>query len=325
MTRRIFERLTHPLSIKWELTYRCNLRCLHCGVCGGDPLPNELNSAEAFGVCRKIGQSKALNVLLAGGEALLRKDFFQLAEELNEYDIILSFETNGWYLDEETVRALAETGFECVKVSLDGVRAETHDRLRKAAGSWERAVQSVRNLIEYNIEVAVGFCPVKFNIAEIGDFIDFCVELGVSRINTGELAPQGRAFMNWEKIAPTNEQYIQFFTTLDRKSEEYKGKIILAYIRNIMETLSNQWNAPPAHLHIAPSGKIRLSSVLPFVFGDIRDTPIDILFQQYQKAWSTEKVRAYLQKIQCMEDFLEYPAEIPYLNYEEELFLEEGL
>jgi len=322
MTLQIFSGLTHPVSIKWELTYKCNMRCLHCGVCGGDPLPHELTATEARHVCTKVGHSKAITVLLAGGEALLRKDFFQIAQELTDYDMVLTFESNGWYLNSETVETLAKTGFKCVKVSLDGVNAQPHDRLRNAPGSWERAVHGIQNLIEHGIEATVGFCPVEFNIAEIGDLIDFCVELGISRINTGELAPQGRAFINWEQLAPSKEQYNRFFSTLDEKSEEYKGEIALAYTRNIMKNISTQWSSPPAHIHIAPSGKIRLSSVLPFVLGDIRHHTIDELFGWYKNAWRTEKVRAYLQKIQHMEDFLKYPHEIPYLNYEEELACE---
>lgn len=285
-------------------------------------MPCELTFAEAQNVCGKVGRSKAITVQFSGGEPLVREDFFLIAGELHEHDMLLSLESNGWLLNSKTIEELVKVGVMSVKVSLDGVRAETHDQLRGLKGSWERAVQGIKSLIDSGIKASVGFCPVRFNIQEIDSFVDFCVGIGISQINTGELAPQGRGYSNWEQIAPLKGQYDHFFATLDRKSEEYKREITLRYTRNIMGELSKQWGSPPAHLLIAPSGKIRMSGLLPFVFGNVRDSSMDALFQSYLKAWRMEKVRTYLQKIQHMKDFLNYPGEIPFLNFEEELTLE---
>jgi MoaA/NifB/PqqE/SkfB family radical SAM enzyme len=314
-----FGELTHPVSIKWELTYNCNMQCLHCGVCGGSCVPHELNTEEALHVCDKIRQSKAITVLFSGGEPLLREDFFLIAQTLHDYNMLLSIESNGWLLDSKTVETLADMQVQYVKVSLDGRNPETHDRLRNFQGSWEKAVRAIKNLIQAGIKTAVGFCPVRFNIAEVERVIDFCVEIGVSQINTGELAPQGRGFTNWDKISLSKEQYNHFFSILDEKSKEYQGNITINYTENIMKNISTQWKAPPAQIIISPSGKIRLSGLLPFVLGSVRDQSINELFMWYKRAWRTEKVKKYLKKIQRMEDFLKYPDEVPFLNYEEVL------
>ena len=75
--------LVGPLMVAWDVTNRCNLKCMHCLNRSGDEryhdFSNELSSSEAIDVCRQIIELNPYSVCLCGGEPLLRTDFFDIS------------------------------------------------------------------------------------------------------------------------------------------------------------------------------------------------------------------------------------------------------
>jgi MoaA/NifB/PqqE/SkfB family radical SAM enzyme len=71
-----------PLSGDIELTFRCNLRCVHC-YCNlplndQEAIENELTTEEVFNILDQIAEAGCLWLLITGGEPLLRKDFLEI-------------------------------------------------------------------------------------------------------------------------------------------------------------------------------------------------------------------------------------------------------
>ena len=87
--------LDAPICLTWELTYACNLACVHCLSSSGRRDPGELTPAEARGIVDELVALKVFYVNIGGGEPMLRPDFFDLVEYAVERKVGVKFSTNG--------------------------------------------------------------------------------------------------------------------------------------------------------------------------------------------------------------------------------------
>lgn len=161
-----------PFRALWEITRKCDLRCEHCLVQGGESEPDELTTGEALDLVDQLADLGVGAVSLTGGEPLLRPDWPLLAARVRAKGMRLRFSSNGHLLDEDTIRHLVALGVESFSVSLDGLQA-THDRLRHgpvggaARSSYEQVLTAIDRLRQTPIVVAVRTTVLKQNLDEL--------------------------------------------------------------------------------------------------------------------------------------------------------------
>ena len=109
-----------PRVCVWELTLRCNLRCLHCGATAGSARPDELTTAEALRVADELAALKTREVTLMGGEIFLRPDWLAVAEALRAGDVQLVVFTNCTLITPERIAQLRALEPRTIGTSLDG-------------------------------------------------------------------------------------------------------------------------------------------------------------------------------------------------------------
>ena len=80
VTDRLSLGLEAPICLTWELTYGCNLACVHCLSSSGRRDPRELTTAELFGVVDELAAMQVFYVNIGGGEPTLRPDFWDLLD-----------------------------------------------------------------------------------------------------------------------------------------------------------------------------------------------------------------------------------------------------
>ncbi|MGH9139420.1 MAG: radical SAM protein, partial [Acidimicrobiales bacterium] len=68
LTDQLKRGLDAPICLTWELTYACNLQCVHCLSSSGRRDPAELTTAEAFAVLDELRALKVFYVNIGGGE-----------------------------------------------------------------------------------------------------------------------------------------------------------------------------------------------------------------------------------------------------------------
>ena len=69
--------LDAPICLTWELTYACNLACIHCLSSSGRADPRELTTAECFAVIDELQAMQVFYVNIGGGEPTVRRDFWR--------------------------------------------------------------------------------------------------------------------------------------------------------------------------------------------------------------------------------------------------------
>lgn len=155
-----------PLSGSFELTPCCNLACKMCYVRmskAEQEATAPLRTAQEWvELGRKAKEMGMLYLLLTGGEPFLRRDFQEIFQQLHALGLILSINSNGTLINEETVAWLRQTPPSRINITLYGASAETYGRLCGDPAGFDRAIKAIRLL------KAAGIC-VKLNYSVTPD------------------------------------------------------------------------------------------------------------------------------------------------------------
>ncbi len=122
--------------VVWNLTRRCNLKCLHCyAQATARAAPDELSPTEALALLQDLKDFGVPVVLFSGGEPLLRPDLLELVAWTVKAGMRAVISSNGTLITPEVARGLQGLGVSYVGISLDG-NEETHDRFRGQPGAY---------------------------------------------------------------------------------------------------------------------------------------------------------------------------------------------
>ena len=157
-----------PLFASYNVTGRCNMRCLFCEWWKTDrpELPTKKALAAIDAVC-------SLGVPffdLSGGEPLLRKDLSALAKRAAFHGCLVSMNTNGTLLNEKRLSEIADV-LDLVVVSLDGPK-DVHDKIRGVPGTYHKAMKAIRLLKAHGIKVGINSVATPWNIDVLPSFIE---------------------------------------------------------------------------------------------------------------------------------------------------------
>ncbi len=178
--------------VAWNITRRCNLRCVHCyAVARTAADADELTFAEA---CRFLDGLAAFNVpavLFSGGEPLLHPRVFDLLQHASQRGLTASLSTNGTRIDQPTAVRLRDAGVKYVGISLDGLAA-TNDRFRGVSGAFDLALRGMRASRDAGMRVGLRFTMTRENVDDIPGLLDLAADEGIPRVCIYHLAYSGR-------------------------------------------------------------------------------------------------------------------------------------
>jgi radical SAM protein with 4Fe4S-binding SPASM domain len=135
-----------PRTCVWEITSRCNFRCLHCAssLSSLASRGEELDTARALQICEELAAAGCEYVAISGGEALLRPDWADLARRLRELGVRVGLISNGLLVTNDTALAMARVGVSILAISVDGLK-DTHDAIRCREGSFDAAMCAIEH------------------------------------------------------------------------------------------------------------------------------------------------------------------------------------
>jgi radical SAM protein with 4Fe4S-binding SPASM domain len=175
VSRRALERGV-PLSVQFDLTYRCNERCVHCYLDHADH--GEMTTAEVRDVLRQLADAGTLFLTLSGGEVLMRMDFFEILEYARSLLFCVKIKTNAFMIREKQAERLRELGVQSVQVSIYSHRPEVHDAITKLPGSLKRSIEGIRFLQSCGLKVIVANILMRQNLSDYAGVKALAQELG---------------------------------------------------------------------------------------------------------------------------------------------------
>jgi len=164
-----------PLSVQFDVTYRCNERCVHCYLDHNDY--GELSIAEITGVLDQLAEAGVFFLCFSGGEVLLRPDFFRILEYARSLLFCVKVKTNAFMIRQKEADRLCALGVHSVQVSIYSHRAEVHDAITKLPGSLKGSLRGIRLLRERGMRVAIANVLMRQNVQDYPGVLALAKEL----------------------------------------------------------------------------------------------------------------------------------------------------
>lgn len=178
--------------VVWNVTRRCNLKCVHCYAHAQDRnFSNELSTAQGKDLIDDLARFGAPVLLFSGGEPLVRKDLPQLAEYAVQKGMRAVISTNGTLITADMARTLKDIGLSYVGISLDGMAA-INDKFRGVPGAFNMALRGIENCQKAGIKVGLRFTINKANVEEISNIFDLLEKQNIPRVCFYHLVYAGR-------------------------------------------------------------------------------------------------------------------------------------
>lgn len=205
MSYEIFRQgLDAPICLTWEITYGCNLRCVHCLSSSGQRREDELTTDEAKRLIDEWAAMKVFYINVGGGEPMSRPDFFVLMNDALDQGIGVKFSTNGTLIDDAAADWIGSRDYLDVQISLDGATAATNDPVR-GTGSFLRARRAIDRLAARDVAFKINAVVTRQNIHELDALYALATDNG-GQVRLTRLRPSGRGIDVWERMRPAHAQ-----------------------------------------------------------------------------------------------------------------------
>lgn len=277
-------------DISWEITNRCNLRCIHCLPMSGAPRTNELTRAEVFSALDMFREAGADKICFTGGEPFCRSDFIQILEYAHNKGFTTSVITNGTLIDRKTLLKVKELDTD-IAVSLDGSSEEKNDFIR-GKGTFKKVIEFFTLCSECNVSVDVYMTVHSQNIGEIVKVGELVQKYKCKGLHIKEVTMDGRA------------QEVPFLQ-VDESDKEHMNEEITFLVERVfhekMCTDPRCW-ADGTSLFITATGNIypcvEIFSKRPdLALGTVRDCSLDHIYEYVTTQHDNDLLCPYVAKM----------------------------
>ena len=294
------KRFDYPITLQFELTAQCNLKCKHCYNRSGDADRETLMTPEKW--CELARQIVAdggiFQCIISGGEPLLLGDkLFDIMDILHADGTSFVVISNGLLLTKKFARRFNKYRYFWFQISIDGSTAELHDEFRGVEGSFARAVNGALEISDLGIPLVIAHTVTPKNLDRVEEMIQLSYDLGANSIILGEVMPSGRAYEHGEIIL-SDEQKNFLYGQIEELGQKYRGKITVqrsAELKIQMERYQQEVNAGGI---IRPNGDFRLDCMAPFTIGNVLKQSVkDIWLAKGVDAWQSDAVKNFVDSI----------------------------
>ncbi len=285
--QRIFLPWSHE-SLLYEVTARCNLKCLHCYNVwkdGVDYSEQELTTAESVRLIKKaIKQSRCTQFTITGGEPTLRDDLEELVSAAAKSCEHVTIITNGTNLPEERIKSLIEAGVTLFELPLNSADRAMHNKMAGDIDCFDKVTKAAADIRFHGSELAFVFVGTSMNIEHFKDALELGIALGARGFLYNRYNAGGECHGHPEKLMPSIAQVRDGLAVAQEYSEKY-GIGIGASIA-IPPCLIDPKDFPSvgfgfcaagtdrAYYTIDPVGNVRPCNHTPTVIGNLFETPL---------------------------------------------------
>lgn len=278
-----------PIGAKLELTYHCNLRCSFCYT--DSPRRTlartaEMDDEQWLKIIDEVIELGVIEAVLTGGEPLLRRELaLEATKRITDAGAMVTLNTNGWFMDEETADRLAAAGAR-VHVSLDGASRELHDASRGVPGSWRRAIEAVAMLLDRGVRVQVVHVVTPRNIATFPEFLEQMRVMAPTSLRPTAVGLVGAAARggDWEVHPEAMRKAIA------RLGSPSRPRLFL--VEATPGVIRAFESAPRAFL-VRPNGAFLADSQHPFSFGHAASQPLAECWAGLRSSWRDDRIRSW--------------------------------
>lgn len=205
-----------PISISFEPTTSCNLRCPECpsGLRSFTRATGMLGQPLFQNVIDQLAPTLSYLTFYFQGEPYLHPQFLDMVQYAASRNIYTATSTNAHYLKDENARLTVESGLDRLIISIDGTTQDTYQSYR-VGGSLEKVIEGARNIIAWKKKlksitphVMFQFLVVKPNEHQIPEVYTLAKQIGVDQVvlKTAQIYD----YANGSDLIPEQDQYSRY-------------------------------------------------------------------------------------------------------------------
>ncbi|WP_240376967.1 TIGR04053 family radical SAM/SPASM domain-containing protein [Bacillus piscicola] len=299
----------NPFIVIWEVTRACELKCLHCRAEAQYRRdPRELTFAEGKNLIDQIYDMDNPVFVFTGGDPLMRRDLFDLAEYAVQKGVRVSMTPSATPLvTKEAIEKAKEVGLSRWAFSLDGPNAAIHDHFRGTSGSFDLTMNAIRYLHELDIPVQINTTVSRYNVDHLEEMAVLVEEVKAVLWSVFFLIPTGRGKMD-DMISPDEHEDVLNWlydvskrSSFDVKTTEAHHYRRVSLQRKKQEKDTGERPVPAGSLYagsavgrapkgirdgngflfISHTGDVYPSGFLPIACGNVRKTPLADIYRHH--------------------------------------------
>lgn len=216
--------LSAPITVTWEVTNRCNLRCMHCLSASGPEAATDadLTLDEAKAVVDQLAAARVFQIHFGGGEPFLYPGFMDLLRHAQSRGLCcLCISTNGSTLTPARVAELEALGGVYLQISLDGATEAACDAVR-GPGAWRRAVEALERLQGTGIVRTVNFVYTRGGAGQL-DAMRALAQSAGATLRVTRLKPSGRGAGAYHRLRPAPDELARLHAWLHAHPDVLTG------------------------------------------------------------------------------------------------------
>lgn len=249
-----------PLAMLAELTHRCPLACPYCSnpqeLTAKD---EELSTEQWDDVFRQAAALGVLQLHLSGGEPASRTDIVELVSLAREAGLYTNLITSGVGLTRRRLEALQDAGLDHIQLSVQGVTAESADRIGGYKGGFERKMHIAEHIADMGFPLTLNAVMHRENLDDLPATLEMALRLGARRIEIACVQFQGWALRNRSALQPDRDQVTRAKQVVKDAVERLKGQLVIDFVppdyySDFPKACMNGWGS--TGVNVTPNGTV---------------------------------------------------------------------
>lgn len=294
-------RISAPVRVSIDLTYVCDLRCIHCRTNTGEVpvriLKQMMSVDTIIRTVHDLDAMKTFEITFTGGEPTLHPQFWRIIEDVRGLRFAsITLITNAVSLTAEAVDRLAAAGIQSVRVSIDGTRGKFLEIRKKDV--FEKVVQNVRLLRKRISNLKILTTVMTTNVDNVFELADLLAAEGFERQDLILIRAHGRGGRNRLTLSEVEVGEVE------RRTAEYQSRVHPGILdlnlnapylspdlqgRMMWDVVMYPYLAKDASLAISATGDVTMSRLYsPKPIGNVKFDRIGQIWEAAQDDLATE-------------------------------------
>jgi len=288
-------KIKSPLATQFELTSRCNQRCVFCynvwkGLCSKQDFIT-LSKEKQLKIIDKIIENEIFDIIFSGGEPLLVSWLEELIKKCSEAKMYTTLITNAILMTTERAKTLKSAGLNDMQISIHHYDAKINDKLTKIPGSFKKSVEGIKNALKmFGIEgVNINMVALPETYKDVYKMAKFFHFIGVGSFSVG--TPSATGEMEKDKDLIINKKmFLEIYNQLRKAKKDFNLRVgfsggfplcLLPKInKDTIEMVGNYCDVGLNQITIGPDGELRPCVCLGEKLGNI-------LKGDFKKIWNS--------------------------------------
>jgi len=219
-----------PIAGTFELTPRCTLDCkmcyIHKGGCNKEALSKEKPAEWWLKLAEECKKRGTLNLLLTGGEPLVRSDFKELYLKLREMGFLININTNATLIDDEYIEFFKTYPPQKVNITLYGCSKKTYADLCGDGAAYEKVKYAIEGLKSKGVNVRINYTITPLNKDDVSKAQTFANTIGVEMKTVSYVFAPVRASGEAFRLSAREAASLAFKNKLQRFGEERFAELL---------------------------------------------------------------------------------------------------